>query len=336
MQLLERLIATFFFAVGSHFRRYALEWCAALVIFLSFGYSFALLFAPPPGFPGGATIVIKQGSAVPKIAAELGEAGVIAHPRVFTFLLRASGLDTGIQAGPYRFAAPENALTVAFRLLAGDSGIPDIRITFIEGETVRQMAAKAAKAFPEITKSDFIAAAGPYEGELFPDTYRFAPSATAEQVVEALRANFDKRVGALSPPLSDSPYPLHDILVMASIVQAEVADGEEQRVVAGVLWNRIEKGMPLQVDATFGYLSDRNEYAPSLSDLKIDSPYNTYKYKGLPPTPIGNPGISAIKAAAFPAGTKYLFYITGKDGLMHYATTYAGHLANIRAYSTLK
>ncbi len=103
-------------------------------------------------------------------------------------------------------------------------------------------------------------------------------------------------------------------------------------MVSGILWNRIRRGMPLQVDAVFGYIYGRTTYSPSFADLKIDSPYNTYKYPGLPAGPICNPSLSAIDAALHPAKTKYLYYLTGRDGQMRYATTYEGHRSNLHTY----
>ena len=107
---------------------------------------------------------------------------------------------------------------------------------------------------------------------------------------------------------------------------------ESKRVVAGILKNRLKLDMPLQVDAVFGYIFGRGTYSPSYADLAVDSPYNTYTHKGLPPGPISNPGLDSLEAAANPAKTDYLYYLTGKDGLMHYATTHAGHQANRKKY----
>jgi UPF0755 protein len=332
MPLLER-----FFAVGSsalefHLARYWREWLLGLAAFAAYLLALALLFGAPPGFPSGETVVVPKGASLPAIANKLAQARVIRYPGVFEAIVRASGAAERLPAGAYRFAAPENAFTVALRLIEGRSGIPDVRITFIEGVSVRQMAAQVAQAFPLISASDFIAAAGPYEGELFPDTYRFSPDASAEDIVDKLRATFDAKVASIEPAIAASPHARSDIVIMASIVQDEASDAVDQREIAGVLWNRIEKKMPLQVDATFGYLEDKPEHAPTLAELAIDSPYNTYKYPGLPPTPIGNPGLSALSAAADPAQTPYLYYLTGTDGVTRYAATYAGQLANQHEY----
>ena len=115
-------------------------------------------------------------------------------------------------------------------------------------------------------------------------------------------------------------------------MEKEARTDTDRHIVAGILWNRIKLGMPLQVDAVFGYIFNRSTYSPSPVDLKVDSPYNTYTHRGLPPTPICNTGLAALEASANPAKTSYLYYLTGHDGLMHYATTYAGHQANLKKY----
>ena len=148
----------------------------------------------------------------------------------------------------------------------------------------------------------------------------------------SLRANFDTKIKALSPAIDASGHSLSDIVIMASLVEKEARTSANRRIVAGILWNRLEKNMPLQVDAVFGYINNRDTYSPSLTDLKIDSPYNTYVYKGLPPGPINNPGLDSLDAAVNPTKTDYFYYLTGSDNQMHYATTYAEHQANQKKY----
>lgn len=315
-----------------HARRYALEWAVALACAASFGAVWHFLIAPPAPFPDGAVVVVEPGASAQSVANKLAEAGIVRQPEVLRLFWRASGLGGKISAGAYRFAGPQDLFVVAWRLSAGAYGIPSARITFIEGTTVREMSARVSAALPEISSSDFISAAQPYEGYLFPDTYSFPPSTTAKAIVEMLRQTFDEKTAPLAGDIAASGRSLSDIVIMASIVEREAKTDEDRRMVAGVLWNRIDTGLPLQVDAVFGYIYGRQTYSPSFSDLQIDSPYNTYKYAGLPPAPISNPGLSAIEAALHPARTKYLYYLTGRDGLMHYATTYAGHKANLAKY----
>ena len=117
---------------------------------------------------------------------------------------------------------------------------------------------------------------------------------------------------------------------MASILEKEARKLETRKVIAGILWKRIEIGMPLQVDAVFGYIHATSTYSPTFEDLEVDSPYNTYTNRGLPPGPIGNPGLESIRAALEPTKTPYLYYLTGKDGFMYYAKTFDQHVANRR------
>ncbi len=302
---------------------------ACVVILLSFG-SWQYLFAPPATFPAGSTITIVQGASAPEIAGMLAEENIVARPSVLRFLFRISGTGGQIHFGTYRFQTPENAFSVAYRLIMGSYGIPPVRLTFVEGITVREMSAQVTAALSHIKEEEFLQAARPYEGYLFPDTYLFSPSADAASIVATMRANFDAKIASL--PVAASGRPLSDIVIIASLVEKEARTTPSRRIVAGILWNRLELGMPLQVDAVFGYIFNRDTYSPSFADLKIDSPYNTYTHIGLPPGPINNPGLDSLEAALTPTKTEYLYYLTGKDELMHYATTYAGHQANQKRY----
>jgi UPF0755 protein len=119
---------------------------------------------------------------------------------------------------------------------------------------------------------------------------------------------------------------------MASLVEEEARTLETRRTIAGILWKRLKLGMPLQVDAVFPYIIGKNTYELSIGDLALDSPYNTYKYAGLPPAPITNPGLDAMLAAVTPTDSPYLYYLSDRNGKMHYARTHDGHLANKAAY----
>ena len=119
---------------------------------------------------------------------------------------------------------------------------------------------------------------------------------------------------------------------MASIIEKEARTMETRQIIAGILWKRLELGMPLQVDVSFKYINGKTTKNLTLADLKIDSPYNSYLYKGLPPTPISNPGLDAIKAAISPTKTDYLYFLSDRKGLMHYAKTYQQHLQNKELY----
>jgi UPF0755 protein len=311
-------------------RRHPLWSCLGIVLFLFLIY--AITIAPPFDFPVGETVSISSGSSLPQIANELASMHVVEHAGVLSLLLRISGESNQVQEGAYLFNTRENAITVAYRLATAAYGLPPAYITFPEGVTVRDIALKVAAALPNVSAQSIIATGTPQEGYLFPDTYLFAPNATADSIVETMRDNFSVKLAPLMPGIEASGHSLSDIITMASLVEKEGQSDTDKRMIAGILWNRIALGMPLQVDAVFGYIYGRDGYAPSLADLSVASPYNTYIHRGLPPGPICNPGLQSIEAVLYPATTTYLYYLTDKNGVMHYATTYAEQQANERKY----
>jgi UPF0755 protein len=289
------------------------------------------LLRPPATFPVGELIEIKEGSSLEEIADELVARQVIGRSWLFTVILRISGGARYVHAGIYRFDEPANLVSVASRLVRGESGIPNIKITFPEGLSVREMNTRITGLFPRVGGAEFLNAAQPYEGYLFPDTYHFFASADTDDLISAMRENFEVKFASQYSTLT-SPRTLADIVIMASLLEREANTEEDRRMIAGILWKRIEIDMPLQVDVVFGYILEKGAYAPTFDDLKIDSPYNTYLYRGLPPTPINNPGLAALHAAVNPTLSPYLFYLTGNDGTMRYARTFAEHKQNREKY----
>lgn len=293
--------------------------------------AYTAFFSPPRNFSSG-IVVIAQGSSISDVTKLLSDAHVVAHPTVMRFLLRISGRSNSVRAGAYFFEKPENAFVIVRRVVMGVYGLEPVRVTITEGMTVRNIAERLAGGLPLISAQDFISAAAPYEGSLFPDTYFFSVSSNTDSVIAAMRTNFDKKMTALLSDINASGHSRSDLITLASIIEKEVRTNENKRIVAGILWKRIAIGMPLQVDAVFGYIFKRDTYSPSFADLKVDSPYNTYTHKGLPPGPISNPGLASIEAVLHPTKTEYLYYLTGKDGVMHYAKSFAEHQANRRRY----
>ncbi|MCX6788092.1 MAG: endolytic transglycosylase MltG [Candidatus Kaiserbacteria bacterium] len=306
-------------------------WAIAFVLAVLLVGGYRLTFAPPADF-SESIVVIGRGASAPAIAGQLATAQVIRHPALLQIALRLSGASERVQAGAYLFAKPENLFVVAYRISSGTYGLPPVRITFPEGITVRQIAALISEMLPEVAAADFLKAARPHEGYLFPDTYLFPPSADTASILALLRANFDTKIAPLAADIAASGRSISDIVTLASLVEKEGRTTESRRMVAGILLNRLKLGMPLQVDAVFGYINGRDTYSPSLADLIINSPYNTYTHKGLPPGPICNPGMDALQAVLHPTKSSYLYYLTGKDDRMHYATTFAEHQANRQKY----
>ncbi|HET9641299.1 MAG TPA: endolytic transglycosylase MltG [Candidatus Paceibacterota bacterium] len=308
-------------------RRYA-PWLAAVLLIALLFIAYERYASPPANFEGKTIVVIARGSTLPDVAHELVSAHVLAHPNSLRYLMRIAGLSGKIHAGPYLFEGPENIFVIAYRLSTGDWGLPPARITFPEGLTVREMASKIEDALPFVSAKAFLVAASSSEGVLFPDTYVFPPDATAPLIVSTMRSTFDAKLAPLAGDIRASGRSLRDTVILASLIEKEARTTENRKLVAGILLNRLALGMPLQVDAVFGYIFNRETYSPSLADLKVNSPYNTYTHAGLPPGAIDNPGMDALLAAIHPADTKYLYYLTDKNGVMHYATTYQEHLLN--------
>jgi UPF0755 protein len=290
------------------------------------------LVIPPSHFPVRTVISIDPGTTLPAIGRQLESAHVIRSGKIFVYAVRLLARAHGVKAGKYEFDAPVGLLTVVHNLATGTTGLPTVRVTFPEGTTVRQMGDMLAVALPAFNGERFKTLALPEEGYLFPDTYFFLPDTTPEGVIALMKANFvahEKDIDEQARAFGNST---HDVIIMASLLEAEGKTLTDRRVIAGILWKRISIGMGLQVDATFGYDYGKTGYVPTASDLTGNSAYNTYRYRGLPPTPINNPGAESILASLTPTKTLFLYYLTGTDGEMHYAKTLPEHKANRLKY----
>ena len=171
------------------------------------------------------------------------------------------------------------------------------------------------------------------EGYLFPDTYRVYADASVEDIVRKMLEHFDRRIDAnIREEVAKSGRSLHQIITMASIIEAEISNHDDRAVAAGILWKRRDRGMLLQVDATVNYVTGKRDPRVSREDTAADSAYNTYRYPGLPRGPIGNPGMSAILAALRPKESPYWFFLTAKDGRTVFSRTLEEHNANVRQY----
>ncbi len=305
----------------------------ALVAFLFF---FNAFFAAPTNFPESSIFSVQGGETLNRISFGLQEENIVKSAFWFrnaAILLRG---ERGIKSGEYFFNQPENAFEVAKRLRDGDFGLSPIRITIPEGLNVFEIAEILATELPEFDKHHFVKTAQESEGFLFPDTYFLPPNAKVELIIDVMQRNFQQRISKIEDMLKDFGKPIEEIISLASIVETEARDPETRRIISGILWRRLEIGMPLQVDVTFKYINGKNTYQLTSEDLKIDSPYNTYVYAGLPPTPIANPSIDAILAAIEPVETKFLYFLSDRLGNMYYAATHEEHVLNKRKYLNLQ
>ncbi len=279
--------------------------------------------APNPQDSQPQIFVIKKGEKADFIAKRLHQAGLAKSPHAFKLLLYKEGFVGKIQAGDFRLNPSMSALEIAQELTHGTL---DRWVTIIEGWRSEEIA--SSLQLPAYSfKED--------EGFLFPDTYLIPKDASAGEVIKILRKNFDQKIKNLLPDIQKSGLELEEVIILASIVEREARYEEDRPIVAGILIKRWQNGWPLQVDATVQYvLGEEGDWWPKVRkvDLKIDSPYNTYSYSGLPPAPICNPGLSAIKAVVYPKQTDYWYYLSDKEGKMHYAETLDKHNQNISNY----
>ncbi len=286
----------------------------------------------PSDFPVGERIEIPFGTSVIETAQILEDAHAVRSSLLLQTLLIARFRDEGVKAGIYQFNEPLTVFAIARAVTSGTHGTPLVHITIPEGMNNDDIAALIHEMLPHITPEDFLAAVDGKEGYLFPETYHVPETFSAEQFVALMESTFAEKIHELEPDIEASPRTREDIIIMASILEREANTEESMRLVSGILWKRLDEGIPLQVDASFSYLLGKTSEEITLDDLAMDSPYNTYLYRGLPPTPISNPGITALKAALSPKESPYFFYLTAPDGTFYYARTFDEHKQNKEAY----
>ena len=312
-----------------------------LAIFLLFalvGVGYWLLSPVDSGQIQKQTVVIAKGASVQAVAVKLKQNGLIKNAEAFTWLVRYYDLSSAIQAGTFQLSPDMTARQIATALTQGTN---DLWITLPEGWRSEEMAdalsdqTQLAEFDPEV----FLNLAENYPGRLFPDTYLVPKAMTSQAMVELLSTTFVKKVTARAPQffqLSDQEQ--DQILIMASLLEREAQGEADMAHVAGILFNRLELGMALQVDATLqyakGYSAELDSWwvPPTSVDKQKPSVYNTYLHPGLPPKPICHPGISAILAAMNPTQTDDLYYLHDRQGQIHYARTLAEHNKNVSTY----
>ncbi len=293
---------------------------------------YLLFLGAPFSFPVGTTVTVEEGATVSDIAQMLDEENIIKSEILFKTLVRLRPGNAGVLAGDYFFVRPRTVFGVAGAISRGDFGFTPTTVTIPEGTSVVEMAVMLERRFGGFDAEHFVEIALPYEGYLFPDTYFFLPNVSEEEIVRVMREHFEEKVAEIQEEIDAFGEPLEDIVIMASLLEEEARTLESKRMISDILWSRLEIGMALQVDAVFPYIIGRNTYEVTLEDLQVDSPYNTYKYPGLPIGPITNPGLDSLLAAVTPTPNKYLFYLSDDDGRFHYAVTFDQHKINKARY----
>lgn len=294
--------------------------------------SFAFFLKPPADANEKVTFLIEKGESLSGASSDLKSKNIVRSEIVLKSLLVLLGGNEGLKAGDYFFDKPVNAITVAKRLVKGIYGVESVRVTIPEGSSIFEIAKIAKTKLYKFNSENFINIASSSEGYLFPDTYYFLSNTDENTVLKTMMDRFDEKIKELEPELSKFGRPLSDVIKMASILEEEARQEETRQIISGILWKRLDEGMLLQVDAAFYYVNGKNTFELTTEDLRTDHPYNTYTRKGLPPTPITNPGIDSIKASINPVPSLYYFYLSDNEGEMHYANTHDEHVKNKDKY----
>ena len=298
-------------------------------------FIYSLLIKPPAPFPHDTIAVITRGSTLHTAAQQLKTSGVIRSPFLLELYVHILGGSTRIIAGGYALNSPENVFAIGKRIVNGDHRLHTIKVTIPEGSTSKEIGHILTNALVNFPEQTFLQLTTNKEGYLFPDTYFFLPTAIPEEIIETMHQNFQEKIVTLQDKIEQFKIPLENVVIMASILEREARTPDARRIISGILWERLKIGMPLQVDATFLYINGKKTFELSLDDLAIDSPYNTYKYAGLPVGPIGNPGLDSLTAAVSPTASKYLYYLADKEGTTYYAKTFEDQTLTKQASSSL-
>lgn len=307
-----------------------------------------LVQASDPSNNSQIEIEIVKGSSAAAIQFQLEEKGLLKKGSGFVYLARALGVAKSIQAGSYNISPSDPLYSILWKLRYGKILLPQqVRVTFPEGTSIYKMGiilkesglSEEAEEFQTLVNEGITEklrkkhwalfkyiSSESLEGYLYPDTYLFFKQEKVESIAEKMLHRFEEVVLPFwEKAKPDTKYSLHEILTLASIVEKEAKVPSERPIIASVFYNRLGANMPLAADPTVKYALERPTKKVFYEQLAVDSPYNTYKRKGLPPGPICNPGIEAIKAAVYPAKTNFYFFVARANGSHIFSKTWQEH-----------
>jgi len=332
---------------------------AIVVGFFILGYGWAYLLTPHTSFQGSKSVEIVKGEGSRAIAEKLKDNGFIRSKWMLILYLTITGRDSDLKPGNFVFSS-SSAIPEIVKRLSSESAAEQV-ITVLEGWNIDDITEyfekenilsandfytiakgknseswqKLISFFPflsEVPKTSGL------EGYLFPDTYKIYKNASAKEIIIKMLENFKKKVvPELQLEIARRNKSLFEIIITASLIEKEVISEEDRALISGILWKRLELGIGLNVDATINYIKQvtcnmkhetcniRPSAKISTDDTKLESPYNTYKYRGLPPGPISNPGLSAIKSAIYPKKSEYLYYLSKPGGETVFSQTLEEH-----------
>lgn len=302
---------------------------------------------PLGGDTGIVRVEIVEGDDGWVIAEKLKKKNLISSEYVFLFGVWRDGLRGTFHAGVYELTPSFSPADIAMIISRGEARLRDVKITFPEGWTAKEMGDRLTKnglsgeEFFKVTQRptemlrmqfrflEKLPEGASLEGYLFPETYFFLPEMTGEEIAQRMLETFESKTRVLREECLAQKKDFADIVTMASIVEGEVRTQDDRRIVSGIFWKRIESEMLLQSDATLEYVLQSGKVQHSEYDLATDSPYNTYLYKGLPPGPISNPSLDALDAATHPKDSPYWYFLSDpKTGVTYFAKDFEEHKRN--------
>lgn len=299
---------------------------------------YAQYFGPADMYGETKEFLVKPDASVFEVTRELRRAGFVKSTTAFAVAFRIYDNGRGIQEGGYKLSASMDTLSIA-KALASPPYLA--WVTFPNGWRKEQIADLLVRklGWSEEERTHWLTvdtAPSPdfAEGVYYGDTYLIPTDQPPAYVAARLRGRFQDVFADYAKEAAARGIPWTDVLTLASLIEREAAKNDKH-IVSGILWNRLHKGMALQVDATLQYMrGEKGNWwpVPTSADKKIDSPFNTYKYPGLPPHPIANPSLDSIDAALHPEKTNCIYYIHDNDGTIHCSATYAGQIKNVNRY----
>jgi len=328
-----------------YFKRQGLIICSIVSVAVLLLYASFYHYAESPISPEGRQLEIKihKGNSFSDVVSLLDDAGLITNKNYFLLLAHIKGASKNIKAGEYELNSSMTPGHIVGDLMEGRVKV--YRITIPEGFTVHQVAARLAangivdeNRFIALTRdsgllSELMIMGASAEGYLFPETYVFSRSMGESQVIKFIVDNFWKRITSeMRVRAKELGFTLHEIVILASIIEKEGGGKDEKPKVAAVFHNRLKRGMRLQSDPTVIYDIDDFDGNLKKSHLEEKTPYNTYQIGGLPPGPICNPGMDSILAALYPAQVDYLYFVSKRDGSHHFSSNLRSHNQAVITY----
>lgn len=315
----------------------------SIVVFISMAYIDISVNTPQSSFKQIKKVEIAKGYSLKKIARLLNEQNLIKNYSIFITSAYLRGISNKLKSGEYELSTDMTPLEIMEKLYKGE--IVYYKITIPEGYNIKNIANLLEKnelinkeKFISLTQDrEFLSSLGikaiSLEGYLFPDTYYFSKGMTEEEIInkmiESLNNLFTEK---LQKRLQDLNFTIHKILTLASLIEKEAQIDSERKLVSAVFHNRLKSNMLLQSDPTVIYALEDFDGNLKKQDLSYDSPYNTYLYPGLPPTPIANPGTDSIMAALYPADVDYLYFVSKNNGEHHFSSTFKEHNEAVKKF----